>query len=270
MTVTTTPGGLETLKYNKRKQSLITPQGINISHLGKRKIIFKYALSGGYVSSLEGTHLANGPWSLKFELYFSLLNMWSQKGLKFSHWPSKINSGYTPRRLRWQWKARCLVGDASSNRWVFHCHVRYVRFLEGKLINLSSHCTFWGHLVLKTGLVPIWFDIPYSTSYLWKSKDVMEEYGSLTANKPIKWSVIWSCFIHVDLSRNSCTRRMSRNPPQKKSNSYVLWSNWCVSTPDFRSIKLLFGDVLASKMVPFHRKFICVKSQLLLQKFEGS
>ena len=27
---------------------------INISHLGKRKIIFKYALSGGYVNSLEG------------------------------------------------------------------------------------------------------------------------------------------------------------------------------------------------------------------------
>jgi len=32
----------------------ITLQGINISHLGKRKIIFKYALSGGYVNSLEG------------------------------------------------------------------------------------------------------------------------------------------------------------------------------------------------------------------------
>ena len=29
---------------------------INISHLGKRKIIFKYALSGGYVNSLEGIH----------------------------------------------------------------------------------------------------------------------------------------------------------------------------------------------------------------------
>ena len=31
----------------------ITLQEINISHLGKRKIIFKYALSGGYVNSLE-------------------------------------------------------------------------------------------------------------------------------------------------------------------------------------------------------------------------
>ena len=31
-----------------------TLQEINISHLGKRKIIFKYALSGGYVNSLEG------------------------------------------------------------------------------------------------------------------------------------------------------------------------------------------------------------------------
>ena len=29
-------------------------QEINKSHLGKRKIIFKYALSGGYVNSLEG------------------------------------------------------------------------------------------------------------------------------------------------------------------------------------------------------------------------
>jgi len=31
-----------------------TLQGINISHLGKRKIIFKYAIWGGYVSSLAG------------------------------------------------------------------------------------------------------------------------------------------------------------------------------------------------------------------------
>ena len=32
-----------------------TLQETNISHLGKRKIIFKHALSGGYVSFLEGT-----------------------------------------------------------------------------------------------------------------------------------------------------------------------------------------------------------------------
>jgi len=31
-----------------------TLQEINISHLGKRKIIFKYAIFGGYVSFLEG------------------------------------------------------------------------------------------------------------------------------------------------------------------------------------------------------------------------
>ena len=31
-----------------------TLQGINISHLRKRKIIFKYAISGGYVNPLEG------------------------------------------------------------------------------------------------------------------------------------------------------------------------------------------------------------------------
>ena len=35
-------------------------QETNISHLGKRKIIFKHALSEGYVSSLEGTlHTTN-------------------------------------------------------------------------------------------------------------------------------------------------------------------------------------------------------------------
>ena len=33
----------------------VTLLEINISHLGKRKIIFKYALSGGYVNSLEGS-----------------------------------------------------------------------------------------------------------------------------------------------------------------------------------------------------------------------
>ena len=35
-------------------KATITLQEIDISHLGKRKIIFKYALSGGYVNSLEG------------------------------------------------------------------------------------------------------------------------------------------------------------------------------------------------------------------------
>ena len=31
-----------------------TLQGTNVSHLGKREMIFKYALSGGYVNFLEG------------------------------------------------------------------------------------------------------------------------------------------------------------------------------------------------------------------------
>ena len=35
-----------------------TLQGTNISHLGKRKIIFKYALSGGYVNFLEGIYVS--------------------------------------------------------------------------------------------------------------------------------------------------------------------------------------------------------------------
>ena len=36
------------------KLNVITLQGINISHLGKRKIIFKMPFFGGYASSLEG------------------------------------------------------------------------------------------------------------------------------------------------------------------------------------------------------------------------
>ena len=36
-----------------------TAQGINISHLGKKKIIFKYAFSGGCVNSLEGYSFLN-------------------------------------------------------------------------------------------------------------------------------------------------------------------------------------------------------------------
>ena len=48
---------------------LYTLQGINISHLGKRKIIFKMPFLGGYVSSQEGTtcHIWKGildfPWT---------------------------------------------------------------------------------------------------------------------------------------------------------------------------------------------------------------
>ena len=36
---------------------MYTLQGTNISHLGKRKIIFKSAFKRGYVSSLEGIHI---------------------------------------------------------------------------------------------------------------------------------------------------------------------------------------------------------------------
>jgi len=43
-------------KNDIREWMSTTHQGINISHLGKRKIIFKYAILGGYVSFLEGTH----------------------------------------------------------------------------------------------------------------------------------------------------------------------------------------------------------------------
>ena len=42
-------------KLEETGELLVTFQGINISHLGKRKIIFKMPFFGGYVSSLEGT-----------------------------------------------------------------------------------------------------------------------------------------------------------------------------------------------------------------------
>ena len=42
------------IQPKNNKDTLNTLQEINISHLGKRKIIFKYALSGGYVNFLEG------------------------------------------------------------------------------------------------------------------------------------------------------------------------------------------------------------------------
>ena len=45
---------LRCFKWGVSLKVVITLQEINISHLWKRKIIFKYALSGGYVSSLEG------------------------------------------------------------------------------------------------------------------------------------------------------------------------------------------------------------------------
>ena len=41
-------------------RGLFTLQGINISHLGKRKIIFKMPFLGGYVSSLEGRYWSYG------------------------------------------------------------------------------------------------------------------------------------------------------------------------------------------------------------------
>ena len=46
-------------KTNKEVKVLLTSitlQGINISHLGKRKIIFKMDFSGGYVNSLEDNY----------------------------------------------------------------------------------------------------------------------------------------------------------------------------------------------------------------------
>ena len=49
--------GLLALRFGSwwiEKPRKITLQETIISHLGKRKVIFKYALSGGYVNSLEG------------------------------------------------------------------------------------------------------------------------------------------------------------------------------------------------------------------------
>ena len=52
----------------------LTLQGTNISHLGKRKIIFKYALSGGYVDFLEGTPFWGGikPYTNMMVFFFGI------------------------------------------------------------------------------------------------------------------------------------------------------------------------------------------------------
>ena len=44
---------IEMIQRALHTEIMSTLQEINISHLGKRKIIFKYALSGGYVNSLQ-------------------------------------------------------------------------------------------------------------------------------------------------------------------------------------------------------------------------
>ena len=48
-----------------QKNMLLTLQETNVSHLGKRKIIFKHALSGGYVSFLYGNTNINHKMHLK-------------------------------------------------------------------------------------------------------------------------------------------------------------------------------------------------------------
>ena len=47
--------GSHTICHWEGDNPMTTLQEINISHLGKRKIISKYAISGGYVNSLEGS-----------------------------------------------------------------------------------------------------------------------------------------------------------------------------------------------------------------------
>ena len=93
---------------------LLTLQGINISHLGKRKIIFKMAIFGGYVSFLEGIcnpHL--GKWSdLTTGAYFS--NGVGEKP------PTSYLSIYIILKLK-------LTAKAAENGWF-----QYDRFLLGQ------------------------------------------------------------------------------------------------------------------------------------------
>ena len=74
---------------------MITLQGINISHLGERKIIFKSAFGMGYVSSLEGNH----DWFL-VELYFPDSDLMMFQLLQTSE-------SWTPRTQGWPEDAHC-------------------------------------------------------------------------------------------------------------------------------------------------------------------
>ena len=76
-----------------------TLQDTNISHLGERKIIFKYALSGGYVNSLEGTSNTN----LKL-LWERVRSHQLIKLIHFSHVPRAQNNP--------QWMAKFLQSPA--------------------------------------------------------------------------------------------------------------------------------------------------------------
>ena len=62
----------------------VTLQGTNISHLGKRKIIFKYALSGGYVNFLEGNAFEFPKKIGALDMYQNLAN--SEIKLSTSNW----------------------------------------------------------------------------------------------------------------------------------------------------------------------------------------
>ena len=64
----------------------VTLQGTNISHLGKRKIIFNSALSGGYVNFLEGTVF--GPNHIVMKIWVCVILMFVQG---IFHYPSQTN-----------------------------------------------------------------------------------------------------------------------------------------------------------------------------------
>ena len=85
-----------------------TLQGINISHLGKRKIIFKMPFLGGYVNSLEGKWVNRTIYSVLIKEtlltfmeshWFSPVSWRQTLGLWFDGWPKRFVSSMNPNRI---------------------------------------------------------------------------------------------------------------------------------------------------------------------------
>ena len=79
---------------------LYTLQGINMSHLGKRKIIFKMPFCGGYVSSLEGNHKLHEYWWISMHLSLSLslyIIIYDMRAPKISPWNLGQHTPWKPQ-----------------------------------------------------------------------------------------------------------------------------------------------------------------------------
>ena len=185
---TTWSGVVEHRFWGFFRVSADTLQGINISHLGKRKIIFKMQFFGGYVSSLEGIFLLHFP-----SMFFVLsVNGWCfMLGSLFSHKPPTVT------RNHWLDKIKILFFSAAtaptcpmsnfllSNKGIQSAHCRLLNTLhEFVMMNLellqglqqkrsnSQSCLqssfVWDHY-LEPSVQPSW---NFGSSMCWRKTEI--------------------------------------------------------------------------------------------------